>query len=1036
MMSPEKKQKEEGSEAVLPFPFVKELPLASSTFIDTLPRSMKVMLAVLLGLTALLGTSEANSCLDPTDTDYRCEIDAEGTLDLSECLIADEDVDSGDLAACLDAAGRESVIFLDLGRNDLTTLPDGVFLDLTAMETLHIDVNDFGSLPDGIFQDLPALNKLDIWNSGLTSLTEGTFQGLTTVTKLYLHDNALSYLPSGIFQDPSALEIIWLNDNVLATLPEGVFEDLTALTFLDLIGNSLECLPETTLAAAADDDADGLHVDTYGTECGCAVTGVTNVCGAETCTPGPVGYTCAATTPAPVPAPTPAPVPEPTLAPAPEPTLAPVPAPTTAPTPAVETGAPAPETTPEPGPTLGPTLAPNSRGAVTPAPEAAAAPTPTLETEAPAAGVVAATPAPLAVVAPTPPLETEEPTPGTATPGSELAPTLAPTSSSKGSTSDSTPIVAGVMSAVAGAALIALVVLGKRRRDTRQKAEQPRPDPPAPGGGNLEQGFGPVPPPSYTAAVALAKGGDDDKWPSAKHNEAPPPPYAPAEGVGGGDVVPRAALTAAVLGAAEDRGAAGLRGERSAAVLPPAEKSTTDTASTATHSTANVSTHERAELAAFQQRQGVLEAAPISSGSRPVPASGSSGGGGGGRDDSSAADRPNSSDDLGLGHAVLGAAQELARHCQVPGISEAAAVLCIMANLFTDNRENDRANDSSLKQCRSIVMALKRAEKVVGKGGDTTGEVARVLIEDVHDAIFDLVELIKTFQSKNKLSKLVLSTLFKRRQDELDAVVDRAITRLQLGLQLQIGHDMDSVKDSMKSMEDDVSAVKHGVKAGSNAESTTSESVAEARSIRRQRKLDQVEIPEDQLFITTDLLGKGGFGEVYLADYNGHNAAAKVLYIAHDLGALDENQKQRETRQRKGFLRELEAMIRLRSPNTVNVYGAVTSLSDRMVLVMELLPNGDLLTLLRRSTKPLPEEKSRQIIGDICAGMAFLHGKNTVHGDLKSANVLLDGGGRAKIGDFGTSRWSQHTNSTGLATYTTKANQSTQMSLAWSAPEV
>lgn len=60
------------------------------------------------------------------------------------------------------------------------------------------------------------------------------------------------------------------------------------------------------------------------------------------------------------------------------------------------------------------------------------------------------------------------------------------------------------------------------------------------------------------------------------------------------------------------------------------------------------------------------------------------------------------------------------------------------------------------------------------------GEAARVLIEDVHEAIFDLVELIKTFQSKNKLSKLFLSTLFKRRQDELDAVVDRAITRLQV----------------------------------------------------------------------------------------------------------------------------------------------------------------------------------------------------------------------------------------------------------------
>ena len=52
--------------------------------------------------------------------------------------------------------------------------------------------------------------------------------------------------------------------------------------------------------------------------------------------------------------------------------------------------------------------------------------------------------------------------------------------------------------------------------------------------------------------------------------------------------------------------------------------------------------------------------------------------------------------------------------------------------------------------------------------------------------------------------------------------------------------------------------------------------MVEARRIKRQRKLHQVEIPEDQLFITDDLLGKGGFGEVYLADYNGHNAAAKV----------------------------------------------------------------------------------------------------------------------------------------------------------------
>lgn len=107
---------------------------------------------------------------------------------------------------------------------------------------------------------------------------------------------------------------------------------------------------------------------------------------------------------------------------------------------------------------------------------------------------------------------------------------------------------------------------------------------------------------------------------------------------------------------------------------------------------------------------------------------------------------------------------------------------------------------------------------------------------------------------------------------------------------------------------------------------------------------------------------------------------------------------QREKSLRRAFLRELDAMHRLRSPHTINVYGAVTSLQDCLVLVMELLVGGDLRTpLSTNSEQPLPVEQSWQIIGDICTGMAFLHSKETVHGDLKSANVLLDGAGRVKV---------------------------------------
>lgn len=51
-----------------------------------------------------------------------------------------------------------------------------------------------------------------------------------------------------------------------------------------------------------------------------------------------------------------------------------------------------------------------------------------------------------------------------------------------------------------------------------------------------------------------------------------------------------------------------------------------------------------------------------------------------------------------------------------------------------------------------------------------------------------------------------------------------------------------------------------------------SESLAEARSARRRRRLDQLEIPEDHVLVTDEVLGKGGFGEVFIADYNGPGA--------------------------------------------------------------------------------------------------------------------------------------------------------------------
>lgn len=83
--------------------------------------------------------------------------------------------------------------------------------------------------------------------------------------------------------------------------------------------------------------------------------------------------------------------------------------------------------------------------------------------------------------------------------------------------------------------------------------------------------------------------------------------------------------------------------------------------------------------------------------------------------------------------------------------------------------------DGSSSCCLDGSMGLSRT-----KGGETSGEAERVLIEDVHGAIADLVELIKTFRSKNRMAQAMTSTLFKRRQEEAEALIDRAVSHLHV----------------------------------------------------------------------------------------------------------------------------------------------------------------------------------------------------------------------------------------------------------------
>ena len=104
------------------------------------------------------------------------------------------------------------------------------------------------------------------------------------------------------------------------------------------------------------------------------------------------------------------------------------------------------------------------------------------------------------------------------------------------------------------------------------------------------------------------------------------------------------------------------------------------------------------------------------------------------------------------------------------------------------------------------------------------------------------------------------------------------------------------------------------------------------------------------------------------------------------------------------LVREAAMMTKLRHHNIVRFFGIWPQDEDRVFLVMELCPNGDLRDAAQDPESTLKERQ--QWILQVASAMEYLHGRTPpiVHRDLKPQNVLLDAKRNAKVCDFGTSK--------------------------------
>ena len=148
-----------------------------------------------------------------------------------------------------DFRGLHALRALDLNRNFLETVPDGLFEDLRTVEEVHLSGNLLNELPEGTFDGQTAnLSVLDLSANGLETLPEGALRNLAGLVSLSLAGNGLSHLPAGLFDDLARLEVLDLSANSIDELPDGLFDGNLELRGLDLSINEISELPEGVFA--------------------------------------------------------------------------------------------------------------------------------------------------------------------------------------------------------------------------------------------------------------------------------------------------------------------------------------------------------------------------------------------------------------------------------------------------------------------------------------------------------------------------------------------------------------------------------------------------------------------------------------------------------------------------------------------------------------------------------------------------------------------------------------------------------------------